>query len=78
VSTLAGGGGLLLGRRADGGPDEGGGDGGEAGSRHHVSLVELPAEIILKILKYMTFRENAAVRLVRSLLSFMWVKKITF
>jgi hypothetical protein len=26
--------------------------------------VELPAEIIVKILEYMTFRENATVRLV--------------
>jgi hypothetical protein len=34
------------------------------GRHHHVSLVELPAEIIVKILKYMTFRENAVVRLV--------------
>ncbi len=42
--------------------DEGHEDPG--GRHHHVSLVELPAEIIVKILKYMTFRENAVVRLV--------------
>jgi hypothetical protein len=33
-------------------------------ANRHISLVELPAELIVKILEYMTFRENAAVRLV--------------
>lgn len=37
---------------------------GPQGANRHVSLVELPAEIIVKILEYMTFRETAAVRLV--------------
>lgn len=35
-----------------------------AAANRHISLVELPAEIIVKILEYMTFRENATVRLV--------------
>ncbi len=35
-----------------------------AAFNRQISLVELPAEIIVKILEYMTFRENATVRLV--------------
>jgi hypothetical protein len=52
-----------------GGPEEippftSGGTGPAAATCRHISLVELPAEIIVKILEYMTFRENATVRLV--------------
>ena len=30
----------------------------------HIALVELPAEILIKILQYMNFKENSTVRLV--------------
>jgi len=42
--------------------------GGRGGGGHHgnrqLALVELPAELLIKILEYMTFKENSTVRLV--------------
>ena len=46
----------------------GGGGGGGAGLNRSILIVELPAEILVKILNYMSFKEISQVRLVSNLL----------
>ena len=45
-----------------------GGGGGSAGLNRSILIVELPAEILVKILNYMSFKEISQVRLVSNLL----------
>ena len=49
-----------------GGP--GGGGGGGSNLNRAILIVELPAEILVKILNYMSFKEISQVRLVSNLL----------
>ena len=37
---------------------------GDVGGGRHVSLVELPAELLVKILQYIPFKDHAYIRLV--------------